>query len=192
MDKWQQALDGAVGNAASVLRGLVQDLARSGDTDVFGDRFLNVLEELHLTATVAGRSRAGDLSPQDIDDRRFAETVVAGEDFYLASFLNDLDDGRYRDEEGTLSENAVLARSRMYLNKAKATANETWALTDGGPFHWILGEPETGHCDECPALAALSPFALHEIPTYPRGGDTSCMMNCLCVLRGPSGTTSFE
>jgi hypothetical protein len=190
MDRWQLQLDSATRNSEHVVDRLVHQLAHDADVERFGDRFYHVLEQLHADATVYGRSRAGDLAPPDIDDRRFAEVVLKGEEFYLAKFLDDLDLGRYVGEDGDLSERAVAARARMYLTKAKATANEAWALTDGGPFTWVLGEAE--HCGDCLDLAARSPYTIDTIPTYPRAGSTLCMFNCRCLLHGVRGTTSFE
>ena len=47
---------------------------------------------------------------------------------------------------------------------------------------WELGDPVTDHCDDCPDLAANSPYERGAIPTWPKLGDTQCMDRCYCSI----------
>lgn len=157
----------------------------------FGDRMLETLTNAHARAAYLGRFRAGDTTPPDQDDRRFADLVMREEDEFLGNFEEDLQGGRYLDEHGYLKADRVQARALMYLGRVAGTANETWALTSSGDIWWRLGQPETNHCTDCPALAQGSPYTAQSLPTSPRANQTACLINCLCFLETSDGQRSF-
>lgn len=157
---------------------------------MFGDRMLATLTDAHARAAYLGRFRAGDTTPPDADDRRFAEEVVRTEDEFLAAFEEDLASGRYTDEQGHLDTAAIARRARMYLGRVAGTANETFALASDGPIYWRLGSPEQ-HCPDCPRLAAGSPYTADSLPVYPKSNQTACMFHCGCFLEREDGVRSF-
>lgn len=160
----------------------------------FGDTVDQALLAAHAGAVRIGRWHAGDRAPAEEDDLRFAETVRDEEAEFLAAFVRDLDGDRYRGEDGSRNGVAVARRASLYANRLIGTANEAWALTlpEETELTWILGEPETSHCEECPALAAASPYTPATLPTYPGQGRTPCITQCLCSLETSAGQAGFS
>lgn len=54
-------------------------------------------------------------------------------------------------------------------------------------IYWKLSKAE--HCPTCLALSKNGPYTPETLPTFPRRGDTECMMGCKCTLEV---TTSFR
>ena len=102
---------------------------------------------------------------------------------YLAGFIEDLEDGRYTNEDGSLNMNRIKNRMRLYLGKARGVTAQ--ASIDGLPpeteIYWRLGSNEK-HCGECPTLASISPFLPDDLFTTPGAGETPCLGNCKCHL----------
>ena len=159
---------------------------RTRDTDKFGADLYELLTRYHTVAVYEGRKRAGDRTPPEADDRRFAEQVMRNEDLFIAGFLEDLDTGKY---DG-LGVQPIMRRAQYYLKRVMGTANEAWALSTPGGIWWVLGGDE-GHCPDCPRLAAGSPYTALTLPTYPRACETDCLFNCKCYLRAEDGSRSF-
>lgn len=175
------------------LRGLARELA--SDTIMVSEwqhRMLTTLAEAHAQAGYHGRQRAGDLAPFDADDARFGNLAAQEELPFLQAFAYDVMGERYRDESGKLDAERVTQRAEMYLSRLYGTANEALALVDGGLIYWVLGEPETNHCTDCPELARNSPYFPGQLPTVPRGNQTICLGGCLCSLRTESGLVGFQ
>lgn len=152
----------------------------------FGDLFASLLEKAHTEAVVLGRQAAGDTAPQEDDDRRFAELIVDGEAEFLADFVRAI-------EAGELDAAAIARRAEFYTQRLQGTANEAMGLTldPGELVYWTLGTPKTDHCEDCPSIAAGSPYTVSTIPTWPGMNETSCLMACLCTAETASGLTGF-
>lgn len=153
----------------------------------FGDRMAALLEDAHTEAVLLGRMHAGDLSPAERDDAEFAARVVDAEAEFLAGFVEDLSDGRYAEKA-----DAAASRASLYASRVAGTANEAFVLaSEDTLWVWELGAPETGHCEECPRLAANSPYTTAELPATPRSNQTPCMQNCSCRLIRADGVEGF-
>lgn len=195
-DKTQRALILSQEVARRQLNTLTAHLANGTlSPDAYADKLYDTLLRAHRQACYLGRYRAGDTSPPDADDVRFASDVMRGEDAYLAAFADTLAEGGYRAPDGSLQEHAVLRRAEMYLSRVVGTANEVWALTTPGRIHWKLGEAEhchNAHGYDCPKLAAGGPYTWQSLPTAPKACETPCIFNCTCLLVSEDGTTSFQ
>lgn len=156
-----------------------------------------LLENRHARAATLGRNRAGDYLPQTTDDRLFARMVMEGrpgdmgQSTYLTGFLADLRGGRYTDEDGNPMVKDIRRRAQSYTGRIVGTANELFVMASAlYAFDWVMGGAE--HCDDCPRLAANSPYAWDSLPTVPKKNDTSCKYNCRCFLRRSDGVTGFR
>ncbi len=168
---------------------IVRKLAR-GKLDIkgFGDAMAEYLEDAHTAAAVLGRHLAGDLAPAEADDRTIAEMVVDEEAEFLQGFMDDLTakDGRYFGEAGVMRQDQVHRRAMMYLGRLRATANESFVLSDlDAEYARELLTEE--HCDDCIVLAENSPYTGRELLdlgpiAWPGSGLTICKFNCGCVL----------
>lgn len=171
----------------SVVDGYVSGYLTASD---FGDRIVEKLEDAHTAAGTLGRNRAGDDAPADADDRAFAEQIVDGQVEYLARFVQDLESGRYRDEHGNEDTDAIADRAGLYANRLTGTANEAFALSSPDEtFDWILGGEN--NCDDCPELAAGSPYTAENLPPPPGSNATQCLFNCNCSLERSDGVSGF-
>jgi hypothetical protein len=176
---------------ARVANSAVRDLAklavrlRDGDLspDEWGDAFQTALVNGHADSWLLGARRGGrDFEGIEELARRFGQHAADQEAEWLQNFINDLEDGRYLDDEGNLRTSAVNARSRLYVGKMRGTANQSF-LDAGGlnqEYDWLMTGLE--HCGDCPRLAALSPYRAEELFTVPGQGDTECLGNCTCIL----------
>lgn len=162
------------------------------DGEAFISRFIDLLRDAHTRAVYLGRWRAGDTAPFEADDRRFADLVMRHEEPFLTDFEDALVAGRYQTPEGEPRREAVRARASLYLLRIKGTANEAWALATGGMLWWVLDPTEEHHCDDCPALARMSPYMWNALPTVPAAGQTVCLVRCKCTLRDAQGNTAFR
>lgn len=172
------------GSTASKMASLANRLA-NGDLspDEWGDAFHALLADGHSQSWLLGASRGG----RDVDGlgelaRRYGQHSADTETEWLQRFINDLEDGRYLDDEGNLRTSAVNARSRLYVGKFRGTANQSFLDASGfdESYEWLMTGLE--HCDDCPRLAALSPYRADELFTVPGQGDTECLGNCTCIL----------
>lgn len=182
--------------------GLRNAAATYGDEEdwrAFGSRVLTQLESAHTQAVVIGRNHAGDHAAVEQDDRTFAQMVIYGEDGktgemgFLEGFVQDLHDGRYVDDDGTLDVAAIEQRAELYASRIVGTANEAFALASDleAMFTWVLGI-EADHCGDCPDLADGSPYGAEELPAHPGSNDTECLFRCKCTLERDDGTQGFE
>lgn len=155
----------------------------------WADAFNLVLYSGHGMSWMMGRQRAGDLTPETIDDLMAGIAAKDRQNEFLNNFLDALidKDARYFDEEGLLKINSVMNRADLYVGAMRGTANEAWVSTssDEEEFIWHLGGNEK-HCNDCPRIAALSPFTKDTLFTYPCDGDTDCLGRCLCWLERTS------
>lgn len=155
----------------------------------FGNHVAEALEEFHTRATIIGRQYAGDRAPEEADDRAFAEDVVDEQSEFLASFVRDLENGRYDD-----APEALVARAESYANRLVGTANEalTLASDEAVRWKWRLGR-EVKHCPECPSYARRGPYTADDLQAmgHPGTADTTCKHNCRCWLERTDGLRGF-
>lgn len=151
----------------------------------------DVLANGHARAAYLGRSRAGDTSPFDEDDRAFGGHVADGEQAWLEPFMEDVRAGRYGTEELDLE--AISRRSAFYALKLRGTALEAWALTmDPETLIYWRTNDESLHCETCPYLEAHGPYKASDMPTYPAAGSTDCLTECNCDLETQDGQKAFQ
>lgn len=151
----------------------------------FGD----LLNEAHSTAANYGRRRAGSTVDAITDeDRRFGRGRADYETEFLERFLNDLEADRYADDA-----EAATRRAGQYAGALRGTGNASFVANsaDDDGFDWDLGGTED-HCEECPYLAANSPYRKDELPIAPGSNGTPCLFRCDCNLRRRSdGVSGF-
>lgn len=159
--------------------------------ETWQDRFLGVLEQRHSDAWTLGRQRAGDLATQSQADTQEGAAITDGEARFLQRFVDDINEGRYTGEDGTLDKPKLQARARFYAKRLLGSANESF-VTHSEPeteFTWVMGGAE--HCGDCPDLAAGSPYTADVLWTYPRSGGTQCLFHCKCHLKRSDKLTGF-
>lgn len=161
---------------------LVEDISLQD----FQQEFAQTMLDAHARAASLGRRLAGDMPRFGFfGDRLLAMDVVRAERGYLDGFTIALRDGK-------LSESEAILRAQSYAGRVLGTANEAFVSASGESlFTWVLGAPETGHCAECPAIAAGSPYTRQTLPTYPRRNETPCLFRCTCYLRREDGVRGF-
>lgn len=155
------------------------------------DRFLGVLEQRHSDAWTLGRQRAGDSAAQSQDDTQEGAAITDGEARFLQRFADDIAEGRYAREDGTLDKEKLQKRAGFYAKRLLGSCNEAF-VTHSDPdatFDWVMGSAE--HCDDCPALAAGSPYSADVLWTFPRSGATQCLFHCKCHLKRSDKITGF-
>lgn len=164
------------------------------DLATWQERFLDILIDRHAAAAEIGRRRATGAAPGRLDEDTSLGGVVAdSEALYLQGFADDIAGGRYTGEDGRIDAEAISRRSGFYAARLLGTANEAFALGsgEGESFDWVLGGAED-HCQDCPDLAAGSPYPAALLWAYPRGGTTACLFHCKCHLkRVGDGRTGF-
>lgn len=160
--------------------------------DEWADRFHAILLEGHANANMMGRNLAGDMMGRTGLDDLVGRGRADLESTWMQPFIEDIVSGRYDDEDGVMSEDAVRNRSQMYAGKMRATTSKAWV--DTGPpdilYQWVL--VAENHCDDCPRIAAISPFTVDTLFTHPGDGDTQCLTNCQCYLRRDDGVEMFR
>jgi len=158
----------------------------------FEESMTQLLEDRHARAAVLGRQLAGDSRARNVADDAFARIVLKQEKEYLRNFTNDLLQGRYTDEEGNPKVSVIQQRALSYTGKLVGTANEAFAAgSQGFSFDWVMGGAEE-HCEDCPRLAANSPYAWDALPTVPRANATQCKFHCRCYLKRNDGLDGFQ
>lgn len=173
-----------------LIAAIVAAYLAGGDTSLFERDMREALLNAHTEACYLGRTLAGDTAPPEEDDRKFAALVMAGELWFLARFVEDLERGRYVGEDGEIREAGIRQRALLYAGKLAATAIEAWALTLGpeAEGRWVLQPAE--HCETCLSEAALGWRPLQSFTRWPGGGDTICLTNCKCFVETRSGAQS--
>lgn len=152
------------------------------------------LIEAHANAAYAGRALAGLRDPLGEFDQALGQIIGEREAQHLESFLNDIKNGRYTNDEGVVSTARIEARAANYTERLRGTANETWSnsLPEGDLIYWRLGGDEGTACSICPDLAANGPYKPNELPTHPGNNETPCLFNCRCYLETQSGAPGLK
>lgn len=159
--------------------------------------FKSYIADAHAKAAVLGRQKAGDNAGLSADDVILGKQIAETESKYLDRFIEDLQNGRYTDNE-----EAAIRRAKMYTDLLRGTSNRAF-VTASLPhvmFRWILGANEN-HCDDgdgldCPSISVGGingdgTYPASELPTTPGEGDTPCLGNCLCDLEREDGVIGF-
>lgn len=140
------------------------------------------LADGHADAIAFGRHRAGDKKPKNQDDLFLARGKADNENHWLKKFEQDINDGKYTNEDGTLNGRRIKWRASLYSKKLRGSANEAFVNSSDPDdlFEWHLSPAE--HCPDCLDFAKYSPYYPIELPSYPGDGDTACLVNCKCFL----------
>jgi len=104
-------------------------------------------------------------------------SMVKSQYAYLNDFTKALPD---------MSEDAIAARAKMYINSANQAANKgaAAAIEASGEFgeeRWVLDESKE-NCSGCADLAAKGWVKIGELGTVPCAGATPCLSNCACRI----------
>lgn len=167
------------------LHGLNRDLELGKiDPAEWSTKFDELLLEGHRSAVELGRARGG--GPALSDDEAFlrARGAKDTEAEFLKGFEDAIraKDGRYFDDNGRLRPGSLDWRTSLYVGRMRGTANEAFVEADpDSSYTWELGGTEE-HCEDCPVMAAGSPYSSDTLPSYPGDGSTECLGNCDCVL----------
>jgi len=150
--------------------------------------FVTTLTGAHVQAAHLGRRMAGVTDPIHPADEAFAQTVLFEQSRYLSGLIGDI-------VSGANSEAEVIRRLRMYATRLLGTLNGAWRLAQpvGTLLDWVLGVPETNHCQTCPQRAAGGPYDAHLVTFDPGDGTSECGVLCLCrwqIVGGASGPTA--
>ena len=149
----------------------------------------------HTTATYYGRRKAGAAGPPGPADAAFAAQTMQGQSQYITGLLNDLGRGRYPDKEDGTPNGSLVNRLGLHADRLLGTANEAWVLSlnPDDRLRWVLGFPETEHCQTCPERAANSPYRAGDVTFNPGDGTSECGTACLCHWYNEStGLTAFS
>lgn len=152
----------------------------------------------HTQASALGRELAGDTGDSPETDAARAEAAWAEQGQYWQGFADDVQAGKYG-TPGNVDElpdpDAVAKRGARFTAWYSATGNYSWvdsvADMEGEPpeLWWVL-DPAAAHCDDCPSIAAASPYTPDTIPTWP-GVGVQCQYNCRCEVRMADHGTGF-
>lgn len=144
--------------------------------------FVTTLTGAHTQAAHLGRRLAGVTDPLHPADEAFAATVMFEQTQYLARLIGDILGGRYPAGEGGSANSDLIRRIRMYADRLLGTLNATWRIAQpvSTMLDWVLGAPETIHCQTCPDRAAQGPYDAHVVTFDPGDGSSECGVMCLC------------
>ena len=169
-------------------------VANTIDVQKWADDFFDAILQANANSHWIGRDLVSisktKFSTQDILSAR----GIADDDAeYLQGFIDDIESGRYTDDEGNLIESQILNRQKLYMGKVRGIAGQASVdnLTEEDQIFWTLGGNEM-HCVDCPVLAGISPFTKSTLYTTPGACDTPCLGNCKCHLRLQIGDTIVE
>lgn len=159
----------------------------------WADAIKELLNDGHASAWVLGRQRAGDLSAPTEADELVGIGYADGQADFLLAFMEDIENGRYTMDDGTLNMTAIQNRMNLYVQNIRGTSGASFVANspDDDEFTWELGGAED-HCDDCPELNSLNPWTQSELYAFPGDGNTACLGNCLCrLVRQSDGRSSF-
>lgn len=110
--------------------------------------------------------------------------IIADQYRYLEGFYAEV-------QAGTLTEEQIAMRSRMYINSAREalakSSEKAHKVAEYTKKVWVLGAKE--HCEDCLYLAALGEISIDDVFESPSGGEawpgsgnTKCLTNCGCSI----------
>jgi len=185
-------LDAFKDEIAGHVDGLVSgDLTSAAWERVMADTFAKQHEGIYTAARIE-YGGAEDLTKENLN---WLHKEIAEEQKYLKNFRADIDAA----DLANVSLDAIRARADLYAGKGNTLyqAGKTSAFEGQEvEIYWELGLPITEHCDDCPDLAANSPYTAETLPCFPGDGNTTCMTNCYCSLqyigKNANGDIEFE
>ncbi|MBS1702904.1 MAG: hypothetical protein JST12_14665 [Armatimonadetes bacterium] len=143
--------------------------------------FESALLDAHKKAAELGRRRAGNNRNAPRKDERLAKRVMRGEQAFLDGFEKSIREGAYG-EPRSLDTEAIDRRMFMYLDKARATANEAFG-ENSKPSEWDRIMLAAEHCGTCPPKARRYPnWEAVKAAGIPADGSDECLTKCECVL----------
>lgn len=173
---------------------LVDELANGKiGVEDFARRFRAQTIEAHTVSGVLGRQRAGDLRERNELDGMFGASRASRDDRFREAFMDDLRGDKYRTgEEGAIDAAKVKRRALMYVDKARATANEAFVLASpGGKWERLMLAGE--NCGTCPGKAKTYDSYRELLKAgLPADGSDECVTNCNCVVVSPAGVIGFS
>lgn len=182
------------------VRGRLQDVNRrleSGELSPrqWAEAFDKELHAGHIEAVRLGRALGGAEALPDNELEDFARGIKDNEAQWLQAFQGAIEakDDRYFDADGNIKPGSLESRTDLYVGKMRGSANDAFrdASDPDAEFDWELGGNED-HCDDCPQIAAASPYRQDTLYTTPGAGDTECLGNCTCVLVRGDGIRGFD
>ncbi len=175
------------------------------DDDDFEDELADLVDDMlaekpYIDAAKAGAAAVPDVGDRGIDPhalgraqaeyrRKYAEAVPARISGNLAAWLNESAPDYDADTDAFWA--AVDDKIAAIGTDVTRYADPPWSSGMSGygnqlgamdvQLVWTLDD-EAEHCEDCPALAAGSPYTIEAIPTWPAQGDTECLDHCRCVI----------
>lgn len=189
--KYSKMLKGVAEDSDALLRRLANGELTPRE---WADEFKVLLNDGHTKSWVMGRWLAGDLGDITDDDRLIGIAYGDTQADFLLGFMEDLEGGRYLDDEGKYILSQIQTRANMYVSLMRGTSGAAFVAKSDSQeeFNWTLGGAEE-HCNDCPDLAAENPWLSDEIYAFPGDGNTACLSNCKChLVRVSDGRTSFK
>jgi len=153
------------------------------EIDEWHNNMKDFIDKSHKEMYIAGRVDYKGSKELSKRNQKWLEKEIKQEYRFLDSFKDDIVKGNLIE----VSPSAVETRAGLYAEKTGGLYNagqvSAYEEYPGVNIYWRLGLPMTQHCDDCPSLAAGSPYNVdNPLPTYPLAGDTQCLMNCYCSL----------
>ena len=164
------------------------------DVQRWADDFFDAILQANANAHWIGRDLVSDIKTKfGKNDILKARAIADVDAEYLQGFIDDIEAGRYTDDEGNLIESQIMNRQKLYMGKVRGIAGQATVdnLELTQKIYWTLGGNEV-HCVDCPVLASISPFFKDDLFTTPGACDTPCLGNCKCHLRIEMGDTMIE
>jgi hypothetical protein len=155
------------------------------DEATFAKRFAYVLNVGHDRALSLGWSHGLGAERLSQEAETYLAETITQEANFARELAQELASGEKSAAQGNLA-------AKRYAQRMGGTANEAFRLAGiGGGYtiKWILGGAEQ-HCPECPEYAAMD-WTPEDLFTVPRGGQTTCRLNCLCHLERSDGRVGF-
>jgi HK97 family phage portal protein len=188
----QAAHDALVRNMENSFADAFRDYKNGNLTsDQLKVRLNRAVYDYHRDMYVLGGESVG-VTFSDAQVRQFAQIAADGQGQFLLNFLQDVEDGRYDDENGELKlDGSLRTRSDLYATRASASASQ--GFIDGSPnseFYWTFGDKD--HCPDCIEFESFSPYDASTVFTNPRQGDSVCLGNCGCYWVRDDGLEGFR
>jgi len=166
-------------------------IADLGAGKLTGDQAFNQahadLIKAHKRAYTLGKgSMFGKAAALNADDLFYLRRAMEVEAQFLKGFIDDVVSGRI-DLAGKMGAGS---RADLYSRSLRGSwwnAKTEWAGggDDGDGYEvicfWEMSPAE--HCEDCVALASMSPWPRDALATVPGAGDTACQARCKCSLR---------
>ena len=153
--------------------------------------FNSLTKDSYLKQFRAGTKAVGNPYYQDMGmtrkDISFIGKARRAEAGFFRKFLHDIKDPLHGAPKGTPGRrpkvHSYQKRAGYYGKSGKAQFFNGMVAGAGDKLTvlWVLGVPQTEHCDRCPVLASRK-YTWKTLPTTPRAGDTPCLFNCYCHL----------